>query len=63
MGASLAQAAKNAGADVVLVTGPVNIHLPNNVKIIKVVSAEEMFEAVTGEFAHADVCIMALLQQ
>jgi len=45
MGFALAAACANAGADVVLVAGPTNLPSPNNVKHIKVISAEEMLNA------------------
>ncbi|MBW4934664.1 bifunctional phosphopantothenoylcysteine decarboxylase/phosphopantothenate--cysteine ligase CoaBC [Marinobacter sp. F4206] len=42
MGYALAVAARNAGAEVVLVSGPVNIAVPPNVQIRNVVTAEDM---------------------
>lgn len=46
MGYALAQSALNAGADVVLVSGPVSLAAPNSVKIVSVESAQQMYDAV-----------------
>ncbi len=46
MGQALALAALYRGADVTVVTGPTNLSFPNQVKVIKVKTAEEMFRAV-----------------
>jgi phosphopantothenoylcysteine decarboxylase/phosphopantothenate--cysteine ligase len=48
MGFAVAQAASKAGAEVVLVTGPVHLPTPAGVERVDVVSAEEMFAAVEG---------------
>src|SRR5207249_8401364 len=45
-GHAIAAAAAAAGADVVLVSGPVNLPDPRGVTAIKVETAREMFEAV-----------------
>src|SRR5205085_11473978 len=45
-GHAIAAAAAAAGADVVLVSGPVNVADPAGVKVIKVETAREMFESV-----------------
>lgn len=59
MGYALAEAAKARGAEVVLVSGPVNLTAPLGVDVKRVNSAQEMFDAVTAEFADCDVVIMA----
>ncbi|PLR77583.1 bifunctional phosphopantothenoylcysteine decarboxylase/phosphopantothenate--cysteine ligase CoaBC [Bacillus sp. V3-13] len=59
MGYALAEEAERAGANVILVTGPVDIPVPNGVKAVKVESAEEMYNAVMDHFAAADVVIKA----
>ena len=46
MGYAVAEAAVEAGADVVLVSGPVSLETPKSVNRIDVVSAEDMSEAV-----------------
>jgi len=46
MGYALAEAAKNAGANVTLVSGPVSLAVPDNITCLKVETAEEMHQAV-----------------
>jgi phosphopantothenoylcysteine decarboxylase/phosphopantothenate--cysteine ligase len=57
MGYSIAKMAMLRGADVTLVSGPVNIPAPPFVKVIPVESAKEMFEAVRDEAEHQDIII------
>lgn len=57
MGYALAEAAKNNGANVVLVSGPVNLSAPSGVELVHVESAEEMYQAVMKYFNTADVVI------
>lgn len=57
MGYAIAEAALDAGAEVVLVSGPVSIPAPNRAKLIKVESAEEMYNAVLSQFDDADIVI------
>ena len=57
-GHAIAAAAARAGADVVLVSGPVNLPDPMGVKIIKVESGRDMLKAVEGALP-ADVAIFA----
>jgi len=45
MGYALALAARNQGADVILISGPTNLQIPSHVKAIQVTSAAEMYEA------------------
>jgi len=59
MGYALAQAATRAGHKVTLVTAPVAQQIPDVAKIIKIVSAKEMFEAVRKNFPACDCLIMA----
>lgn len=56
MGYAIAEAASERGAEVVLVSGPVNLPAPGNVTRIDVESTEEMFEAVKGHM-DADIGI------
>jgi phosphopantothenoylcysteine decarboxylase/phosphopantothenate--cysteine ligase len=53
MGYALMQAALDAGAEVVLVSGPVALTVPGNVKVIAVETAAQMYEAVMN---HAQAC-------
>ncbi|HZP70178.1 MAG TPA: bifunctional phosphopantothenoylcysteine decarboxylase/phosphopantothenate--cysteine ligase CoaBC [Pseudolabrys sp.] len=57
-GHAIAAAAAAAGADVTLVSGPVNISDPPGVRVIKVESAREMLKAVERALP-ADVAIFA----
>jgi phosphopantothenoylcysteine decarboxylase/phosphopantothenate--cysteine ligase len=57
MGFALAQAAKEAGAEVTLVAGPVSLPTPAGVKRIDVETAAQMFDAVTVEAEFNDIFI------
>lgn len=57
MGYAIAEAAKNAGADVVLISGPTNLTCPNGVKRVNVESAAEMYDSVLSYFNDADAVI------
>ncbi len=59
MGYAIAQAAAKAGAEVTLVSGPVNLSKLASVETIPVVSTRDMFEALTSRFDDADAVIMA----
>ena len=48
MGCALAQAAIDAGHEVVIVSGPVNIEYPRQAEVIAVVSTDEMLDAALG---------------
>ena len=56
-GYSIAQAAFEAGAEVTLVSGPTHLRPPVGVRLISVLSAEEMREAVRREASHSDVFV------
>ncbi len=57
MGFAVAAAAREAGAEVVLVTGPVALPTPAAVRRIDVETAEEMYRTVHDEIAGADIFI------
>jgi len=57
MGFAVATAAREAGAEVVLVTGPVTLPTPAAVRRIDVETAEEMYRTVHDEIAGADIFI------
>ncbi len=59
MGYALAKAARNAGADVTLVSGKTNLPPVANVKMIPVVSAKDMAEAVLPLQKEMDLMILA----
>ena len=58
MGYAIAQAALDAGHDVILISGPVNLAPPRNTKFISVSTSDEMFEAVHGHADESDVCVL-----
>ena len=59
MGYALAEECAARGADVTLISGPVNLTATHpNIRTIKVESAEEMFLAATSEFTTADAAIL-----
>jgi len=57
MGFAVAQAAREAGAEVVLVSGPVALPTPPGVRRVDVETAEAMHAAVEAEVASADIFI------
>jgi phosphopantothenoylcysteine decarboxylase/phosphopantothenate--cysteine ligase len=57
MGFAVAVAAREAGANVVLVTGPVTLPTPANVRRVDVETAEQMYQRVHEEIADTDVFI------
>jgi phosphopantothenoylcysteine decarboxylase/phosphopantothenate--cysteine ligase len=57
MGFAVAQAAREAGAEVVLVSGPVSLPTPAAVRRIDVESAADMLNAVLGEVDRTDIFI------
>ncbi|MGB5097423.1 MAG: bifunctional phosphopantothenoylcysteine decarboxylase/phosphopantothenate--cysteine ligase CoaBC [Porticoccaceae bacterium] len=59
MGYALAEAAREAGADTVLISGPVALAVPARVRCVKVTSAAEMLAASLAEVADADLFIAA----
>ena len=59
MGYALAKAAAKAGADVTLVSGPVNLSVPGGVTLIDVETAQQMHDAVIGRMNSCDVYIGA----
>ena len=59
MGYALAAAARDAGADVTLITGPTAIVPPAGVRTFPVESADDMKDAILAHLPRADVVIMA----
>ena len=57
MGYAIAQEAQKAGANVILISGPVALTPPHGVQLIMVESAQEMYDAVMSKFAEADIVI------
>lgn len=59
MGYSLAQAALDMGAEVTLISGPVQLTAPKGVRFYPVTTAKEMFDAVCAHCDTADFIIKA----
>jgi phosphopantothenoylcysteine decarboxylase/phosphopantothenate--cysteine ligase len=59
MGFAVAEAAREAGAEVVLVSGPVNVATPPGVRRVDVETAEQMMNAVNEHVADTDIFIAA----
>jgi phosphopantothenoylcysteine decarboxylase/phosphopantothenate--cysteine ligase len=60
MGFAIAETAAQLGAEVVLISGPTALKLENDfVKIIRVTSAEEMYNATHEHFDKSDVAILS----
>lgn len=57
MGYAIADAASNLGAEVVLISGPVNIPAPTSLKLVNVISAEDMLSATESHIPHCDIFI------
>jgi phosphopantothenoylcysteine decarboxylase/phosphopantothenate--cysteine ligase len=59
MGYALAEAARDRGAEVTLITGPTALPAPEGVHVVQVERAREMQRAVIEACANADVLLMA----
>ncbi|MCJ1668380.1 bifunctional phosphopantothenoylcysteine decarboxylase/phosphopantothenate--cysteine ligase CoaBC [Staphylococcus sp. NRL 19/737] len=59
MGFAIAQALRDRGAHVTLVTGPTQLEDPTGIQVIHIESAEEMFQAVTQRYAEQDIVVKA----
>ena len=60
MGVEIARAFADQGADVTLVLGPSNISVnKNNVKVLPVTSAKEMYDAVMAMFPKTDIAVLS----
>jgi phosphopantothenoylcysteine decarboxylase / phosphopantothenate---cysteine ligase len=57
MGYAVARAAREAGADVILVSGPVCLQPPSALKLIRVTSAEDMFSVVKNEIPQTHIFV------
>ncbi len=59
MGYAIARAAADRGAEVTLVSGPVELKKPAFVQTVDVVTADEMFQAVSARAGEQDIIIKA----
>ena len=58
MGYAIAEAAAEAGHDVRLISGPVNLEAPKGVERIATLSSDDMYDAVHRHLDSADVVVM-----
>lgn len=59
MGYALAQRAKEAGAEVVLISGPTHLSAPEGINVVPVRSGKEMHQAALEHFENTDINIFA----
>jgi phosphopantothenoylcysteine decarboxylase/phosphopantothenate--cysteine ligase len=59
MGYAVAEAARDRGADVTLISGPTSLPRPAGMRVINVLTASEMHSAVIDQAAQADVLVKA----
>lgn len=59
MGYAIAEAARERGAEVTLVTGPTALPIPQGVEEIDITSTQDLYEAMTARCSQADVVIQA----
>ncbi|MGI5891868.1 MAG: bifunctional phosphopantothenoylcysteine decarboxylase/phosphopantothenate--cysteine ligase CoaBC [Bacillota bacterium] len=59
MGYAIAQAAQQRGAEVILISGPVCLEAPCGVQLIKIESAQEMYDVVWQHYATCDIVVKA----
>ncbi len=59
MGAAIAEEMNRRGADVTLVLGPSDLTVNSGIDIVRVQSAEEMYQACEKIFTHTDIAVMS----
>jgi len=59
MGYAIANALKNLGADVTLISGPTHLEDPENIALVKVQSAEQMHQQTAIYFDQAHIIVMS----
>jgi phosphopantothenoylcysteine decarboxylase/phosphopantothenate--cysteine ligase len=59
MGYAVAEAARDAGAEVIIVSGPVNLPVPRGIRRIDAETAEQMMDAVQANLPGTDIFIAA----
>jgi phosphopantothenoylcysteine decarboxylase / phosphopantothenate---cysteine ligase len=57
MGYAIARAARNRGAEVILISGPVDLKPPTGIECVVAYSAEDMYNAVIDNFENVDIVI------
>ena len=58
MGYAIAAAARDAGHEVTLITGPATIELPEDVDVVPITTSDQLFDAVHKHVRHCDVLVM-----
>ena len=59
MGVAIAEEMKRRGAEVTLILGPSNISVNGGIKLVRVTSAAQMFNACEKAFSTADIAVMS----
>ena len=59
MGYAIAEVARDRGARVVLVSGPVSLEAPEGVELVSIVSAQDLFDAVSASYDEFDAVVAA----
>jgi phosphopantothenoylcysteine decarboxylase/phosphopantothenate--cysteine ligase len=59
MGYALAEAARDAGANVTLITGPVSLPYPDKINTVSIISAKDMYQACIAPENGCDIFIAA----
>jgi phosphopantothenoylcysteine decarboxylase/phosphopantothenate--cysteine ligase len=59
MGVELAAALQSAGAETTLIAGPISIEVPAGLNVVRVQSAQEMYDACKTYFQGTDIAVMA----
>ena len=59
MGYAIAEVARDRGARVVLVSGPVSLEAPEGVELVSIVSAQDLFDVVSARYAEFDAVVAA----
>jgi phosphopantothenoylcysteine decarboxylase/phosphopantothenate--cysteine ligase len=58
MGYAIAASALEAGHEVILISGPVNLDPPPEARVVSVMTSDQMFDAVHRECNGCDVCVL-----
>ena len=58
MGYAIAEAALEAGHEVILISGPVALSAPPRAKLVRVTTADEMYDAVHAHLAGIDIAVL-----
>jgi phosphopantothenoylcysteine decarboxylase / phosphopantothenate---cysteine ligase len=58
MGYAIAEAARDDGHEVTLITGPTTIELPDDVDVVRINTSDDLFDAVHKHVRYCDVLVM-----